>query len=80
MVDENYQGKGIATFLLKYLVEIAKERGVAGFKADVLVSNRSMLKVYESVPYVLHKQIADGVISLSFSFDEPKDAAETKSA
>jgi acyl-CoA hydrolase/GNAT superfamily N-acetyltransferase len=80
MVDENYQGKGIATFLLKYLVEIAKERGVAGFKADVLVSNRSMLKVYESVPYVLHKQIADGVISLSFSFDEPKDAVETKSA
>ena len=80
MVDENYQGRGIATFLLHYLIEIAKERGAAGFKADVLLSNRPMLKVYESVPYVLHKRVGDGVISLSFSFDEPRDVTEKKSA
>ncbi len=80
MVDESYQGRGIATFMLNYLIEIAKERGGKGFKADVLLSNRPMLKVYETVPYVIHKHIGDGILTLSFSFDEPRDAPEKKAA
>ena len=66
MVDENYQGRGIATYLLNYLIEIAKERSLKGFKADVLFSNQPMLKVYEKVPYKIHRRFADGVVSLSF--------------
>jgi acyl-CoA hydrolase/GNAT superfamily N-acetyltransferase len=78
MVDENYQGRGIATYLLNYLIEIAKERGLKGLKADVLFSNQPMLKVYEKVPYKLHKRFADGVVSLSFRFDEYKDEERNK--
>ncbi|MGC8602383.1 MAG: GNAT family N-acetyltransferase [Desulfomonilaceae bacterium] len=78
MVDENYQGRGIATYLLNYLIEIAKERGLKGFTADVLFSNQPMLKVYEKVPYKLHKRFADGVVSLSFRFDEYKDEKRNK--
>lgn len=73
MVDENYHGRGIASFLLNYLIEIAKERGLKGFKADVLFSNQPMLKVYEKVPYKIVKRFADGIVSLSFRFDEYKD-------
>jgi acyl-CoA hydrolase/GNAT superfamily N-acetyltransferase len=78
MVDENYQGRGIATFLLNYLVEIAKERGIKGFKADVLFSNQPMLKVYDKLPFKNHKKFSDGVISLKFRFDEPKEDSEQK--
>ena len=78
MVDENYQGRGIATYLLNYLIEIAKERGLKGFKADVLFSNQPMLKVYEKVPYKIHRRFADGVVSLSFRFDEYKDEDRNK--
>ncbi len=78
MVDENYQGRGIATFLLNYLVEIAKERGLIGFKADVLFSNQPMLKVYDKLPFKIHKKFADGVISLKFNFSEPKEPLEPK--
>ena len=78
MVDENYQGRGIASFLLNYLVEIAKERGLQGFKADVLFSNQPMLKVYDKLPFKIHKKFADGVISLKFRFDEFKEDTETK--
>ncbi|MDA8408576.1 MAG: GNAT family N-acetyltransferase [Deltaproteobacteria bacterium] len=78
MVDENYQGRGIASYLLNYLIEIAKERDLKGFKADVLFSNQPMLKVYEKVPYKLHKRFADGVVSLSFRFDEFKDEEQNK--
>ncbi|MDD3472752.1 MAG: GNAT family N-acetyltransferase, partial [Syntrophaceae bacterium] len=77
MVDENYQGRGIATFLLSYLVEIAKERGIKGFKADVLFSNQPMLKVYDKLPYKMNKKFADGVISLTFKFDELKDTPKS---
>jgi len=73
MVDESYQGRGIASFLLGYLIEIAKERGVEGLKGDVLLSNRPMLKVYEKVPYVVRKNIADGVVTVTFRFDQPKE-------
>ncbi|MGC8658107.1 MAG: GNAT family N-acetyltransferase [Desulfomonilaceae bacterium] len=78
MVDENYQGRGIATYLLNYLIEIAKERGLKGFKADVLFSNQPMLKVYEKVPFRIHKRFADGVVSLSFRFDEFKDEEKNR--
>ncbi|MDQ1240295.1 MAG: hypothetical protein QG577_2481 [Thermodesulfobacteriota bacterium] len=76
MVDEHYQGKGIATFLLHYLIEIAKERNVRGFRADVLLDNQPMLRVYDSVPYVIHKTIDSGVVELRFRFDEPKMSGE----
>ncbi len=73
MVDENYQGRGIASFLLKYLIEIAKEREVKGFSADVLFSNRPMLNVFEKLPYVLHKAVSDGIVSIKFRFNELKE-------
>jgi acyl-CoA hydrolase/GNAT superfamily N-acetyltransferase len=73
MVDENYQGRGIASYLLNYLIEIAQEKGLKGFKADVLFSNQPMLKVYEKVPYKILKHFSDGIVSLSFRFDTFKD-------
>lgn len=72
MVDEEFHGRGIATFLLTYLIEIAKERGIPGFRADVLLSNTPMLKVFEKQPYRLRKNIENGAVTLRFRFDEPK--------
>jgi len=72
MVDENYRGRGIASALLHYLIEIAKERGIQGFSAEVLTSNRSMMKVFERLPYVLHKSAEDNMMFLRFNFDELK--------
>jgi acyl-CoA hydrolase/GNAT superfamily N-acetyltransferase len=73
MVDEKFQGLGIATFLLRYLIEIGRERGVQGFHADVLLSNEAMLSVFDKLPYVVHKNASHGVVSLKFRFDEPKE-------
>lgn len=72
MVDENYRGRGIASALLHYLIEIARERGIVGFRAEVLISNRPMMKVFVRLPYVLHKTFSDDSISLKFNFDELK--------
>lgn len=78
MVDENYQGRGIGTYLLNYLIELAKERGIKGFKAEVIHSNTPMLRVLDKVPYVVHKQLSEGVITVSFRFDEPKEGPSSQ--
>ena len=72
MVAEEFQGRGIASFLLEYMTEIAKEHGYQGFRADVLVSNSPMIRVIERGPYVVRKQVSDGVLTLTWRFDELK--------
>ncbi|MEW6141088.1 MAG: GNAT family N-acetyltransferase [Thermodesulfobacteriota bacterium] len=72
MVAEEFQGRGIASFLLEYMTEIAKEQGYEGFRADVLMSNSPMIRVIEGGPYVVHKRVSDGVLTLTWRFDELK--------
>ncbi len=81
MVDEDYHGRGVGGFLINYIIELAKEQGVPGFRADVIISNSPMLAVFERLPYVLHRSVQDGVISIRFRFDELKpDPAATDDA
>lgn len=73
VVDEAYQGHGIATFVLKMLIRLAKERGLKGFKADVLSSNKSMLKVFEKSGLAVEARVVDGVYELNLPFDGAAD-------
>ena len=47
IVDEDFQGIGIATFMLEHLLEIAKERGLERISAYVLAQNDKMISVFE---------------------------------
>jgi RimJ/RimL family protein N-acetyltransferase len=71
VVDEQYQGYGIATFMLKMLIRLAKERGLRGFKADVLSTNKSMLKVFEKSGLTVEARMVEGVYELNLPFAEP---------
>jgi acyl-CoA hydrolase/GNAT superfamily N-acetyltransferase len=66
VVDENYQGKGIASFLLKMLIQAAAEQGIEGFSADVLYDNKAMLKVFEKASFPINAVIKYGVYNLTF--------------
>lgn len=46
VVEEDYQGLGIASMLLRHLVSLARVQGIATFEADVLTENKSMLAVF----------------------------------
>ena len=70
IVDEQYQGMGISTYLFNLLIRAAREEGIAGFKADVLENNRAMLKVYEKALYPVQTVLSGGVYKITIPFSE----------
>jgi acyl-CoA hydrolase/GNAT superfamily N-acetyltransferase len=77
-VLSEWQRRGIATFLLSFLSEIAKTKGITGFSAYVLASNRAMLNVFNSVGYAVHSKLDEGVYEISFRFDQPALTCRTE--
>ncbi len=47
-VEEDYQGKGMATRLMRHLIDFGRRNGVRQFEADVLTSNLPMLAVFRA--------------------------------
>ncbi len=45
-VEEDYQGQGMASGLMRRLAEIAQQKGLGQFEAEVLTSNLAMLNVF----------------------------------
>jgi len=76
VVDEKYQGIGIASYLYAKLIRLAKERGLQGFTADVLTSNKSMMKVFEKGGQVVKANLSCGVYELMISFSPESLPAE----
>jgi len=70
IVDEAYQGYGIATRLFEILTQVARERGIKGFTADVLGTNKAMLKVFEKNPRAIKATIDQGIYELSIPIEE----------
>jgi acyl-CoA hydrolase/GNAT superfamily N-acetyltransferase len=70
VVDEEYQKMGIASFLYKMLIRLAKERGLKGFAAEVLASNRGMMKVFHKGDVPVKAHLEGGVYHLEIPFDE----------
>ena len=76
VVREDYQGMGIASYLLEVLEIIAKENGFQGFTATVLHENTPMIRVFKKrYPRLIKSQQEGGEIVLIMDFTPP--AAET---
>ena len=65
VVDENYQGLGIASFLFEMLIRVAREQGIVGFTADVIADNKAMLKVFEKAPFPIRAVMESGIYNLT---------------
>ncbi|MGA2554115.1 MAG: GNAT family N-acetyltransferase [Smithella sp.] len=76
IVDEKYHNKGIASYLFELLIRTAREEGVKGFTADVLASNKAMLKVYEKSPFPVQTVLSRGIYELTIPFTHIADLKE----
>jgi len=76
IVDEKYHNKGIASYLFELLIRTAREEGVKGFTADVLATNKSMLKVYEKSPFPVQTVLSRGIYELTIPFTNIADLKE----
>ena len=70
VVDEQYQRLGIASFMYKMLIRLAKERGIRAFTADVLFSNIGMMKVFRNGDLAVEAHLESGVYHLEIPFDK----------
>ena len=68
-VEEDYQGQGIARCLLAHLVDIARDKGLLRFEADVLANNRPMLAVFARSGLPMQRQSSEGVIHVTLCLD-----------
>jgi len=71
-VRDDYQNRGIGRALLHYLTFLAKKQGLHGFTAEVLMENRRMLHLFESMGFDLTKSIEEGVYELRMAFRDTK--------
>ncbi len=69
LVREDFQGQGIASFLLNQLETIAKGNGYRGFTACVLADNIAMLHVFNKHYPGVKKKYENGIISLVMDFN-----------
>jgi len=76
IVDEAYQNKGIASFLFELLIRAAREEGIKGFTADVLATNKPMLKVFEKSPFPVQTVLTRGIYELTIPFTDSPDTQE----
>ncbi len=68
LVRDDWQQRGIGTFLFNKLTDIAVKRGIGGFKAEVLAQNRKMMYVFHKSRFPVKTKLEDGSYYLEIRF------------
>ncbi|MBW1803769.1 MAG: GNAT family N-acetyltransferase, partial [Deltaproteobacteria bacterium] len=66
VIQDNYQGKGIGTKLMEWLVEVARDNNIRTFEADVLAENREMMRVFRDYGFHITVEHEAGVYHVKF--------------
>ena len=76
LVRDDFQGRGVGTRLMAALVDAARRQGIAGFTADVLAGNESMLRVFHKSGHGVESRLEEGVYNLTIPFGKPAPRQE----
>ncbi|MFI5315618.1 MAG: GNAT family N-acetyltransferase [Myxococcota bacterium] len=66
VIADAQQGRGLGTLLLEVLAELARERGVTRFRADTLLANRAMLRVFADAGFEIEREPDREVVHVRF--------------
>jgi RimJ/RimL family protein N-acetyltransferase len=70
MVDPEWQGTGLGGLLHARMFEYARRRGVRGFRADVLMGNTRMMRVFQRAGHQLSVKTSAGIEEVTMLFPE----------
>ena len=70
VVRDDWQRRGIGTFLFEKLTDIAVKSGISGFKAEVLAANKKMMYVFHKSRFPLHSRLEDGSYYVELRFTQ----------
>jgi len=70
LVRDDWQQRGIGSFLFSKMTDIALKRGIAGFKAEVLSHNRKMMYVFQKSRFPVRTMLEAGSYYLEILFNE----------
>jgi acyl-CoA hydrolase/GNAT superfamily N-acetyltransferase len=68
VVRDCWQDRGIGTFLLSYLISIARRQGISGFTAEVLRANKPMQSVFNKSETMVSSRLQGDVYSYRLDF------------
>jgi acyl-CoA hydrolase/GNAT superfamily N-acetyltransferase len=66
VVQDEWQQKGMGTFLLDYITKIARQRGVKRFYAKVLPNNKPMLAIFHNSGYKVNTEFDGDVYNITY--------------
>jgi len=67
-VRDDWQNRGIGSFLLKHLTNIARRSGIAGFTAETLAENRAMQAVFDRSGLKVKTRLVGGTYLYELDF------------
>ena len=68
VIRDEWQSKGLGTFMFKHLVKIAMASGISGFTAEVLRNNKRMQAVFNHSGFKVQSMVEEGVYSFVIDF------------
>ncbi|MEJ2705911.1 MAG: GNAT family N-acetyltransferase, partial [Sedimentisphaerales bacterium] len=72
VVQDEWQRKGMGTFLLDYITQIAKQRGVRRFWAKVLPNNEPMLTIFHNSGYKINTTFDGDAYDITYDLTNGK--------
>ena len=70
MVEEDYQGLGVAGRILRHLAEIGRRQGLSRFDAEVLSRNAAMLRVFARSGLPMKQRREGDTVHVELSLEE----------
>jgi GNAT superfamily N-acetyltransferase len=65
LVEEDYQGQGMARIILRHLTAIARSRGIPCFEAEVLPGNKGMLTAFARSGLPMEQHYVEDIVHVT---------------
>ena len=77
VIEDAHQGRGLGPLMLEHLAAAARERGITSFEADVLPSNRRMLRVFRDAGYSARRAFDVDAVHVTFAIEPTSESVAT---